>query len=97
MTDKKELQSIHRYYKDCEHGFSTPYGYYAIPIMGSSTKWWKSVSKYPWVAINKRMKFGDGKGASPFQSAIIYLGKDLDRFNKVFGKYGTLYIPYKND
>ena len=59
-----------------------------------STKWWKSVSKYPWVAINKRMKFGDGKGASPFQSAIIYLGKDLDRFNKVFGKYGTLYVPY---
>ena len=59
-----------------------------------STKWWQSVSKYPWIAINKRMKFGDGKGASPFQSAIIYLGKDLDRFNKVFGKYGTLYEPY---
>ena len=38
MTDKKELQSIHRYYKDCEHGFSTPYGYYAVPIMGSKTK-----------------------------------------------------------
>ena len=59
-----------------------------------STKWWQSVSKYPWIAINKRMKFGDGKGASPFQSAIIYLGKDLDRFNTVFGKYGTLYVPY---
>ena len=59
-----------------------------------STKWWQSVCKYPWIAINKRMKFGDGKGASPFQSAIIYLGKDLDRFNKVFGKYGTLYVPY---
>ena len=38
MTDKKELQSIHRFYKDCEHGFSTPYGYYAIPVMGSKTK-----------------------------------------------------------
>ena len=62
-----------------------------------STKWWKSVSKYPWIAINKRMKFGDGKGASPFQSAIIYLGKDLDGFNKVFGKYGTLYVPYRGD
>ena len=23
MTDKKALQSIHRYYKDCEHGFAT--------------------------------------------------------------------------
>ena len=38
MTDKKELQSIHRFYKDCEHGFSTPYGYYAVPVMNSSTK-----------------------------------------------------------
>ena len=41
------------------------------------------------------MKFGNGKGAAPFQSGIIYLGKNLDRFNEVFGKYGTLYQPYK--
>ena len=60
-----------------------------------STKWWKSVSQYSWIAINKRLKFGDGKGAAPFQSAIIYLGKNLDRFNDVFGKYGTLYVPHK--
>ena len=38
MTDKKELQSIHRYYKDCEYGFATLDGYYGIPIMGSKTK-----------------------------------------------------------
>ena len=60
-----------------------------------STKWWRSVSQYSWIAINKRLKFGDGKGAAPFQSAIIYLGKNLDRFNDVFGKYGTLYVPHK--
>ena len=60
-----------------------------------STKWWRSVSQYSWIAINKRLKFGDGKGAAPFQSAIIYLGKNLDRFNDVFGKYGTLYVPHE--
>ena len=59
-----------------------------------STKWWQSVSKYPWIAINTRMRFGDAKSASPFQSAIIYLGTNLDKFNEVFGKYGTLYVPY---
>ena len=59
-----------------------------------STKWWQSVANYPWIAINKRLKFGNGRGAAPFQSAIIYLGKNLDRFNTVFGKYGTLYTPY---
>lgn len=58
-----------------------------------STKWWKSVSIYPWVAINKRLKFGDGKSAAPFQSALVYLGQDLERFKTVFEKYGTLYIP----
>jgi|TARA_B100000902_G_C26739717_1_gene635502 phage N-6-adenine-methyltransferase len=56
-----------------------------------STKWWRSVAKYPWIAINKRLRFGVGTGAAPFQSAIVYLGKDLDRFTKVFGKYGFLY------
>ena len=58
-----------------------------------STKWWQSISKYPWVAVNTRMKFGSGKGAAPFQSGIIYLGNDIDRFKKVFGKYGQLYQP----
>jgi len=36
---------------------------------------------------------GSGKGAAPFQSAIIYLGENLDNFKKVFGKYGHLYVP----
>jgi phage N-6-adenine-methyltransferase len=57
-----------------------------------STKWWNSISKYPWIAVNKRLKFGDGKNAAPFQSAIIYLGTDLDRFKSVFGKYGPMYV-----
>ena len=38
MTDKKELKSIARFYKDCEQGFATNDGYYAIPIMGSKTQ-----------------------------------------------------------
>ena len=38
MTDKKELKSIARFYKDCEQGFATNDGYYAVPIMGSKTK-----------------------------------------------------------
>jgi hypothetical protein len=38
MTDTKELKSIARFYKDCEQGFATNDGYYAVPIMGSNTK-----------------------------------------------------------
>lgn len=58
-----------------------------------STKWWNSIKNYPWIAVNRRLKFGNGKGAAPFQSGIIYLGKDIKRFKSVFGKYGTLYLP----
>ena len=61
-----------------------------------STKWWRSVSQYPWLAVNKRMRFGAASSAAPFQSAVVYLGKDLDRFNEVFGKYGSLYVPHRN-
>ena len=36
--DAKELKSIARFYKDCEHGFATNDGYYAVPVMNSTTK-----------------------------------------------------------
>ena len=36
--DAKELKSIARFYKDCERGFATNDGYYAIPVMNSITK-----------------------------------------------------------
>ena len=61
--------------------------------MDVSTRWWNSLSKYPFLAINKRLRFGDGRGAAPFQSAIIYLGDRLGKFRRIFGKYGTLYMP----
>ena len=38
MTDKKELKSIARFYKDSTEGFATVDGYYAVPILGSKTK-----------------------------------------------------------
>jgi hypothetical protein len=56
-----------------------------------STVWWKSVQDYPWIAVNRRLKFGEGKSAAPFQSAIIYLGNRLSRFQTIFGKYGRIY------
>lgn len=59
-----------------------------------STKWWRCISNYPWVAVNKRLKFGTSTSAAPFQSAIVYLGENLTKFSDVFHKYGTIYIPF---
>lgn len=57
-----------------------------------STKWYRSIADRPWIAINKRLRFGDGKGAAPFQSALFYLGPDPGRFFTVFGDLGTCYL-----
>lgn len=59
-----------------------------------STKWWQSVASYPWLAYNKRLKFGEGTSAAPFQSAMIYLGANLSKFYNVFGKDGTIYTAF---
>ena len=57
-----------------------------------STKWFRSIADRPWIAISKRLRFGDSKGAAPFQSALIYLGKDPGRFHSVFGDLGPMYV-----
>lgn len=58
-----------------------------------STKWYQSLADKPWIAINKRLRFGDSKGAAPFQSALFYLGPDPSRFFSIFGYLGTCYLP----
>ena len=57
-----------------------------------STKWFQSIADRPWIAINRRLRFGDGKGAAPFQSALFYLGPDPGRFFQVFGDLGHSYL-----
>lgn len=58
-----------------------------------STRWWRHISDRPWLAYNRRLKFGDGKQSAPFMSAMVYLGHDLDRFRDVFCMNGTIYVP----
>ena len=59
-----------------------------------STKWWRSVAPFPWLAYNKRLRFGDESSAAPFQSAMIYLGNRLNRFQEVFSKDGFIYTQH---
>ena len=61
--------------------------------MDVSTKWWKHIACYPMLAYNRRLKFGAGTSAAPFQSAMIYLGNRFDRFVEHFSKDGQIYYP----
>lgn len=57
-----------------------------------STRWYRSIADRPWIAINRRLRFGDASGAAPFQSALFYLGPDPGRFFQLFGDLGTCYL-----
>ena len=57
-----------------------------------STKWFRSIADRPWIAVSKRLRFGDSKGAAPFQSALIYLGNNPGRFHAIFGHLGPMYV-----
>ena len=57
-----------------------------------STKWYRSIADRPWIAINRRLRFGDATGAAPFQSALFYLGPDPGRFFQVFAEFGQPYL-----
>jgi len=59
-----------------------------------STQWWRSVASYPWLAYNKRLRFGNESSAAPFQSAMIYLGKRVNRFQEIFSKDGFIYTQH---
>ena len=59
-----------------------------------STQWWRHIALKPWLAYNKRLKFGDSNHAAPFQSAMIYLGSNLEKFIEIFSKNGFIYLSH---
>ena len=57
-----------------------------------STRWYRSIADRPWIAVNRRLRFGDASGAAPFQSALFYLGPNPGRFFKTFAEFGNCYL-----
>lgn len=59
-----------------------------------STKWWRSIANRPFLAYNKRLRFGAAASAAPFQSALVYLGNRDAEFCSFFQDKGIIYSPY---
>ena len=45
-----------------------------------STKWWNAVAKYPWIAVNKRLKFGEMQISNLLSSIWVKTWSDLRAF-----------------
>jgi phage N-6-adenine-methyltransferase len=70
----------------------------------TDTKWWEDVASTASVVCftRRRLRFGDDSGKertpSTFPSAILYACRDniedIERFAKVFSKYGNIWVKY---
>lgn len=65
----------------------------AIALVPSrtDTQWFRRFKNYPRCFIWGRLQFNDEGASAPFPSMAVYLGKDKDRFIKVFGSIGDIY------
>ncbi len=61
----------------------------------TDTRWFALLTKYPWCAIQGRLKFSGHNHSAPFPSAIFYLGQNTEKFVKVFSEWGTVWRRYK--
>ena len=66
----------------------------AIALVPSRTdvEWFKRIATYPICCIFGRLKFVNAKWPSPFPSMIIYMGKNIKKFAKIFSDIGDSYI-----
>ena len=61
----------------------------------TDTRWWLAVSHLPLCAWTGRLAFiGQPKGGrAPFPSALVYAGRNPDRFAEILAPHGTIYRP----
>ena len=57
----------------------------------TDTNWFKKLRKYPRCFIHGRLKFSDNGNSAPFPSMVVYLGKNVSEFIRVFSEIGDIY------
>ena len=53
------------------------------------TQWFRDFDDMPACFITGRLKFSGAEDSAPFPSAVIYAGRNLERFANVFERKGT--------
>lgn len=57
----------------------------------TDTAWFRVLRDYPKCFINGRLKFSGSENSATFPSVVVYMGKNLDKFARVFQKFGDVY------
>lgn len=59
----------------------------------TETEWFTLFRDFPVCYVRGRLKFSGHKNAAPFPSAVVYLGRNIDKFALCFGGLGDVRVP----
>jgi hypothetical protein len=56
------------------------------------TEWFRRLDAFPRCFVYGRLTFANAENPAPFPSAVVYLGRNLDRFAEVFSEVGGVFV-----
>lgn len=59
------------------------------------TDWFRRFRDFAVCFIDGRLKFSGHTNSAPFPSAVIYLGRDIERFEASFGSTGDVWLRWR--
>lgn len=61
----------------------------------TDTDWFRQFRDCAICFIDGRLKFSGSKNSAPFPSAVVYLGSDMDLFDKAFSDLGDTWVRWQ--
>ena len=56
----------------------------------TDTKWFRELDQYPRCFVGSRLNFSGHRHPAPFPSAVVYMGRNVERFTGVFSRIGSV-------
>jgi DNA N-6-adenine-methyltransferase (Dam) len=56
------------------------------------TEWFRRLDDYPRCFVSGRLTFSNADSPAPFPSAVFYLGSHIEKFHRLFGAVGGIFI-----
>jgi hypothetical protein len=61
------------------------------------TEWFRRLDRFPRCFVYGRLSFSNMEGGALFPSAIVYLGRNVRYFAKLFGAIGGIWVRFDVD
>jgi hypothetical protein len=58
------------------------------------TEWFRLLDQFPRCFVYGRLAFANSDNGAPFPSAVVYLGRNVSYFAKIFGAIGGIWVRF---